>query len=219
MRLDLGCPVHCSDGEFGELADVVVDPTTRRVTHLVVQPHHRHDQARLVAVERARSGDEPDGAITLDCTVAEANALEPVQRVAYLSLGQFPVEDPDWDVGVEEPLALPYYEGIEAPVLEPDPNMMVAYDRVPKGDVEIRRSSPVTSKDDHHLGHVDGFVVEGSEHISHLVLERGHLWGRREVVIPIGAVDRVENDAVVLRLTKDEVGDLPSRRLRRWGGR
>jgi uncharacterized protein YrrD len=217
MRLDLGCPVRCSDGEFGELADVVVDPTTRRVTHLVVAPHHRHDLARLVPIERARSGDEPDGVITLDGTVAEANALEPVQNVAYLSLGQFTVEDPDWDVGVEEPLALPYYEGIEGPVLEPDPNVLVAYDRVPKGEVEIRRSSPVTSKDDHHLGHVDGFVVEGAEHISHLVLERGHLWGRREVLIPIGAVDRVENDAVMLRLTKDEVGDLPSRRLHRWG--
>ena len=42
------------------------------------------------------------------------------------------------------------------------------------------------------------------------MLEHGHLWGKREVVIPIGAVARVETDAVVLTLSKDEVGALES---------
>jgi hypothetical protein len=36
MRLELGGRAGCSDGTFGELADVMIDPTTRRVTHLVV---------------------------------------------------------------------------------------------------------------------------------------------------------------------------------------
>ena len=56
MRLDLGSPVRCTDEAFGELADVVIDPGTRRVTHLVVQPHQRDEQARLVPVDRARAG-------------------------------------------------------------------------------------------------------------------------------------------------------------------
>ena len=42
MRLELGSPVNCTDGPFGELADVVVDPTKRRVTHLVVDPDGDH---------------------------------------------------------------------------------------------------------------------------------------------------------------------------------
>jgi uncharacterized protein YrrD len=91
-----------------------------------------------------------------------------------------------------------------------------SYDRIPKGDVEIRRASPVTSSDEHHLGHVDGFVVDGEGQITHLVLEHGHLWGKREVVIPIGAVASVGTDSVVLSLSKDEVGRLESRRIRRW---
>ena len=40
----------------------------------------------------------------------EVNALEPVQEYAYLRLGEFPVDDPDWDVGVQDVLAMPYYE-------------------------------------------------------------------------------------------------------------
>jgi sporulation protein YlmC with PRC-barrel domain len=53
MRLQLGSVVHCPDGVYGELADVVIDPLKRQVTHLVVAPHHRHDLARLVPVEHA----------------------------------------------------------------------------------------------------------------------------------------------------------------------
>jgi uncharacterized protein YrrD len=218
VRLDLGCPVRCTDDAFGELADVVIDPTTRRVTHLVVQPR-KTDPARLVPIERARGGEEADGTIVLDGTVAEIGQLEPVREAAYLRLGEFPVEDPDWEVGIEEMLAQPYYQGLDAVGAEPiayDDHVMWQYDRIPKGDVEIRRASPVTSADRHHLGHVDGFLVDSQDHIGHLVLEHGHLWGKREVVIPIGAVARVETDAVVLTLSKDEVGALESHRVHRW---
>jgi sporulation protein YlmC with PRC-barrel domain len=217
MRLDLGSVVHCTDGVFGELADVVIDPTTRCVTHLVVQPSRAGEPTRLVPIARARGGDE--ATIVLDGSAEEIGRLESVQETAYLRLGEFPVDDPDWQVGVEEMLALPYYQGLDALGAEPaayDDHVMWKYDRIPKGDVEIRRASPVTSSDGHHVGHVDGFVVDDEAHIAHFVLEHGHLWGKREVVIPIGAVARVETDEVVLTLSKDEVGALESSRVHRW---
>jgi sporulation protein YlmC with PRC-barrel domain len=97
-----------------------------------------------------------------------------------------------------------------------DDHMTEIYDRVPKDTIEIRRSSPVISTDDHDLGHVDGFVVDSEDGITHLVLEHGHLWGKREITIPIGAVSGIENDVVNLSLTKDQVGDLKSVSVRRW---
>ena len=42
--------------------------------------------------------------------------------------------------------------------VDPDPHVMLAYDRIPKHEVEIRRSSAVISTDGHHLGHVEGFL-------------------------------------------------------------
>ncbi|HEY6888204.1 MAG TPA: hypothetical protein VI300_10505, partial [Solirubrobacter sp.] len=57
MKLELGCPVACTDAPFGELADVVIDPLSRRVVHLVVQPSGHHSRARLVPIERARSAE------------------------------------------------------------------------------------------------------------------------------------------------------------------
>ncbi|HYH93718.1 MAG TPA: PRC-barrel domain-containing protein [Candidatus Saccharimonadales bacterium] len=218
MRLDLGSPVRCTDDAVGELADVVIDPQTRRVTHLVVQPHHRDEEARLVPIDRAQAGEASDATISLNCTVAQMSEFELVREAAYLRLGEVPAEDPDWDVGIEEPLGLPPSPGMDAygvGGVDIDPHVMLTYDRVPMGEVEIRRASSVTSADGHHLGHVDGFVLDSEQQIAHLVLEHGHLWGRREVVIPASAVARVETDEVTLTLSKEEVGALPSARVHR----
>ena len=71
------------------------------------------------------------------------------------------------------------------------------------------------SSDGHHVGHVDGFLV-GVDGTADVVLERGHLWGKREIVIPATAIANVEDDAVSLSITKDEVGALAARRVHRW---
>ena len=86
MRLDLGSPVRCSDEAFGELADIVIDPQTRRLTHLVVQPHHRNEEARLVPVDRCQAGDSGDATISLGCTIAEMGQFERIRQSAYLRL-------------------------------------------------------------------------------------------------------------------------------------
>ena len=43
----IGAGVSCSDGACGKVTRVVVDPLTRTVTHLVVEPKHRLDAGRL----------------------------------------------------------------------------------------------------------------------------------------------------------------------------
>jgi sporulation protein YlmC with PRC-barrel domain len=223
VRLELGSPVNCTDGPFGELADIVIDPTKRRVTHLVVEPHGDHGKARLVPIELANAEQGESSAIGVRCSLEEAGRLEHVEEHAYLRLGESPDLEPGWDVGVESVLAQPYYGyatgvGYEAVPAEYDPHVSMTYDRIPKGEVEIRRASEVTSADGHHLGKVDGFLVDDEDAITHFVLERGHLWGRREVTIPINAVASVHTDAVTLTLTKDQVGELPSVPVHRWAG-
>ena len=165
MRLDLGSSVRCTDEAFGELADVVIDPETRRVTHLVVQPHQRREQARLVPVDRARAGETSDATISLSCTIAEMSEFELVRESEYLRLGEIPVGDPDWQVGIEEPLALPPSMGMDtlgAGAVDFDPHVMRTYDRIPMGEVEIRRASGVTSADGHHLGQSTGSSLTAS---------------------------------------------------------
>ncbi len=216
MRLELDKPVMCEEQEVGMLADLVVDPVAKRVTHLVVKPKHGRGESHLVPIELVEATEQVGG-IVLTCSRAELDALPPVEEFSYLRLDQVATDDPNWDVGVSDVLALPYYDstGLAGPV-DAVADMGVVYDRVPKGEVEVRRSSRVMSADGHYLGDVDGFLLDEDDHITHFVLERGHLWGRREVTVPIGAVDSVESDVVTLELSKDEVGDLPSHKVHRW---
>ena len=224
MRLEIGNRVRCTDAVYGELTDIVIDPLEKRVTHLVVRPEHDEGEARLVPIRLANRRDDGPREIELECTLDEAKRFESVHEAAYLRLGESPAKDPDWDVGVADVLALPYYAGLgyagsdTGPFPDQlDPNVTLLYDRVPKGEVEVRRASAVISVDGYSLGEVDGFVVDADEHITHFVLERGHLWGRKEVTIPIGAVAKVESDTVHVALSKDEVGALPAVRVGRHG--
>jgi len=219
LRLEIGNRVRCIDGAYGHLADIVIDPLEKRVTHLVVQPEQGEGETRLVPIQLAKGRDDERREVELECSLDEAQRFESVREAAYLRLGDTQVEDPDWDVGVQDVLAMPYYYDVVGMDPYPDATdrVTLSYDRVPKGEVEVRRASAVISLDGHSLGDVDGFVVDADEHITHFVLERGHLWGRREVTIPIGAVARVDSDAVYVALSKDEVGALPAVRVGRHG--
>ena len=58
----------------------------------------------------------------------------------------------------------------------------------------------------------DGLVIDpASHHVTHVLLQEGHLWGRKEVAIPISAVTSTD-DGIWLSLTKHQVGA----RCRRW---
>jgi sporulation protein YlmC with PRC-barrel domain len=77
------------------------------------------------------------------------------------------------------------------------------------GEVDVRRGEPVFATDG-EIGKIQGLVIDpSSRHVTHVLLEEGHLWGRKEVAIPIGSITRV-GDIVQLTIDKQQVQDLPS---------
>lgn len=84
----------------------------------------------------------------------------------------------------------------------------VVVDSLPLGDVEVRRGQPVHATDG-TIGRVQGLVIDPRDHqVTHVLLQEGHLWGRKQVAIPISAVTTVTK-GIRLALTKDQVQDLP----------
>ena len=61
-------------------------------------------------------------------------------------------------------------------------------------------------------GRVEGLVIDlGNHRVSHVLLQEGHLFGRREVVIPIlGAVAEVIDSVPAQHHLKQQVENLPS---------
>lgn len=209
MRLELGRSVELTEGAAQQLADVVIDSGSKRVTHLVVQPRDHGEEARLVPVGLA---EEPGGGaeLSLRCSAKDLERFDLVHEFEVLHAGERPKEDPKWDVGVEDIVVTPTYAptafGEYAGAGAGDSEVSISYDRVPKGEIELRRASSVYSSDGHHLGSLEGVVVGDKDRLTELFFQRGHLWWKREVAVPAEAISKFESDMVKLSLKKDELG-------------
>lgn len=198
----IGADVVCSDGARGRLAWVVVDPVGRRLTHVVVEPE---DTAlgRLVPVDLVADAGPP---VRLRCSGAELTALEEAEETRFLS------GEPGWGYAGDEVLAWPYLGlggvgGLGSPGVGAVPP--VVYDRVPLGEVEVRRGDPVRARDG-DVGRVQGLVVDPADRqVTHVLLQEGHLWGRKQVAIPVRAVTAGADGGIEVALTRDEIRDLP----------
>ena len=212
---EIGAEVSCSDGACGELSRVVVDPVARAITHLVVEPEHGHAPGRLVPVELAQAG--PDG-IRLNCTKADFDQLDPADETQLRPAAGWPGLQ---GYGSEQVLSWRYYglswgagtgdgTGLDSSAGPGHGHTVreVSYDSVPLGEVEVRHGDAVHATDG-DIGLVEGLVIDpGNHQVTHVLLQEGHLWGRKEVAIPITAVTSVDGE-VRLNLTREQVGDLP----------
>ena len=211
MKLELGLAVGFASGDEGLVADVVIDPHARKVSHVVVQPRHHPSEARLVPMPNLVVEDAGD---RLVCDTA-FDAFPLVEMTRFVRMSE-PIEmADDWDVGIEHAMAYPYYagdfNGVDWAMLRGGADAQeigVTFHRIPKGEVEIRRESEVLTSDGERVGTVDGFLLD-DDHVTHVILERGHWWGRHEIAIPVSGVASVRNDAITLDLTADEVAALP----------
>jgi sporulation protein YlmC with PRC-barrel domain len=213
VRLQLGKPVRCTDDAVRELVDVVIDSHDTRVTHLVVQPSNQPEEARLVPLALVDQEAAEGSGVSLRCDAEQLEQLDRVHEYVFLRPGEQPSKDAKWDVGVEDVYTTPNY----APSTfgeytgDLDRGVGMAYDRVPKGEIELRRASSVYSADEHHMGRVKGLVVDGDAQVRQLLLERGHLWWKREIAVPADAVSKFETDLVTLGVTKSELETLAHR--------
>jgi sporulation protein YlmC with PRC-barrel domain len=204
--LQLGRPVQCSDGVVGKLADVVVEPKQRQLTHLVVE--EPEGRARLVPVNLLGQIETRDLTVVLACTKADVLACESIRTFVYAGIHGFPREDDSSDVGVEETIVVPTLGGELTPYSgDLEESYGVTYDRIPTGSAELRRTSTVASADGHDVGHVDGLLL-ADEQVTHVVLQTGHHFGTRPLAIPVDAVQSIETDRVTLSMSKDAVDSL-----------
>lgn len=204
----IGSEVRCSDAACGKVSRVIVDPLAKAVTDLVVDPGHGNHVGRIVPLDLV---DEPAAEIQLLCTKAEFEKLEAAEETHFL-------RDADGYPGYdrEHVLIWPYYglgmSGMGSGSIglgAMSGPQAVTTDKVPAGEVDIRRGEQVHASDG-EIGHVQGLVIDSdSRHVTHVLLQEGHLWGRKDVAIPIGAVTKV-TDGIRLDLSKQQVQDLPA---------
>ena len=205
QRFKIGAHVDATDGRCGRLTRVIFDPVADALTHLVVEPGHHEELARLVPIDLVAhiEGDR----VRLHCTREQFEQLDEAEDLQFLPA------DPDATGYGNHASNWPYY-GLGTPLGHHHEAMFI--DRVPLGEVQIRRGDHVHARDG-WIGAVQGLVVDPADHhVTHVILQEGHVWGRKQVAIPIGAADRGVGELRV-DLTKDEIEALPPVSLRSRG--
>lgn len=202
----MGASVEGVDGRLGKVDAVIIDPTTRTVTHLVVL-HDRLGPRILVPID-AVTGADPE-VVTVELDEAGLHACPRFDEPS------FNVPSEDWSHGEVvldpgsyflEPYATPF-----------DGWPLAGHERIPKGEISIRRGDEVCSSDGTRVGHVDEFLVDPADgQITHVVLRQGHVLRHDDdVVIPVSAATVFEEGRVVLDLDLPAVEALPKIPVRR----
>lgn len=206
----VGAVVTCEDGEAGELRRLVVDSASHAVTHLVVEPRHRRHLGHLVPTSLV--GSTTESVVRLRCTLAQFGALDPAEDIELRTEMHV-----DWETQHAQGLSAwrfgPFLTDVRISDagLVPEPTV-VTDEHLAAGEGEVALGQRVHASDG-PIGHVRGLLADPSgQAVTHVLLGEGHLWGKKEVAIPISAVRFVVDDGVYLSLTRAEVGQLPPAR-------
>jgi sporulation protein YlmC with PRC-barrel domain len=197
--IPLNAKVECLDGPAGKSTAVIIDPIEQKVTHFVVKGNNLPlSKRRLVPVEQVKETSQK--LISLNCTKGELTKMEPFIAKRYIQ--KETREYPSSFYGGEGPSYMKAY--VFAAETVP-----IEIERVPPGELAVHRGTSVKATDG-WIGQVDEFLVDpASQQITHLVLREGHLWGKKELTVPMSAIERMAEDTVYLKLDKQAVEQLP----------
>jgi len=204
MKILFGTPVVTRDDvPVGDVAEVVVDPRTRSVTHLVVQQGLLFENDRLVPADAIASATE--SGIVLVPTAAELEA----------GSADYRAEDFVQLAGAETGDVLPGRLWTRPPGVPPSlippglgPVELPADISIPINDVMLLHDTPVLTDDGVGIGHVCQVLTDEEDRITHIVLEQGLVYPEPKLV-PVDWFARIEDNQITLSVEKSVVDRLP----------
>ncbi|MFZ1043342.1 MAG: PRC-barrel domain-containing protein [Anaerolineales bacterium] len=207
MEIPLQAQVECRDGVFGRSEYVLINPVVEKVTHMVVREDSSNTEY-IVPVEVV--SETIANTIRLNCSKAELEKMDPFVTTQFIEEKLANINFGYSGIGGSQ-----YYMPYTTP--EATVQIPVEHLEIPAGELAVHRGTRVEATDG-HVGHVDEFVVNPQNgHITHLVMREGHLWGQKDVIIPLSAMGDTREDTVFLKLDKHQIESLPTFPVhRRW---
>mgnify|MGYP001183748480 CR=1 FL=1 len=202
MDISINANVECKDGPVGHTTSVIINPKTRALTHLVVETKTLPKEERMVPIDLVAEATADN--VKLTCTHADVEKLEQFLEHEFIQ-----VDMPLMDYAPRTYVIWPYAEPEEQYV-------DIVHEHIPAGELAVRRGTVVEATDG-PVGKVDEFLVDAKNgNITHLVLREGHLWGKKDIVVPISQIDSLDGDSVHLQIGKAAIAELPAIPIKRW---
>jgi len=197
MQFKDGANVYSTDGKkVGRIDRVVMDPSTKKVTHVVVRQGTFFTEDKVVPVDLINDAIE-DG-VQLRAAAAELDDLPYFEETHYLPIDRGTEDSTDearsiyWypPVGVVPVGDYPYYAG--------EPYRIETERNIPEGMIALKEGASVISADDQKVGNLERvFTNDKMTQATHLLVKDGWLF-QTEKVIPVSWIDNVDEDEIHL---------------------
>ena len=211
-EIPLKANVQCTDSQCGKSTDVIINPVTKVVTHFALKDKKLPENpTRLVPIDKVASATHDT--ITLNCTrddVIKMAAFIVTNFIQETGAGQAYASDAVY--------ATPYaYDNPSESEYVVNNTGYDAIDeqQLPKGELSLHAGMKVEASDG-KVGKLDELVLDPkSGELTHIQMREGHLWGKKDVAIPIANVDFTDGDTVQLKIDKAAVKALPAVKVKR----
>lgn len=210
MEIPLNAQVECTDGACGSSEFVLINPVIDKVTHLVVKEDSAPNIEVVVPVSMVV--ETKTDTIRLRCSKAELEKMDPFIKTTVIE-----EKVPERMVPVFGMYGLGSFYYLPYVSQERTVSESVENQQIPPGELAVHRGTRVEATDG-FVGKVDEFMVNPENaNITHLVMREGHLWGKKDVIIPLSAIGDTTGDTVFLKLDKHQIESLPTLAVhRRW---
>lgn len=228
-NIPIDAKVQCTDGSCGKSTHVIVNPVNRKVTHFALKEKSLPDNpTRLVPVEKVTEATPKK--ITLSISKAQVARMSPfiVKHFVRQAEGADSGYDPaqvyhcDYvlggtqitDMEAGSPYSASQHRGVQADYVVGGKDYdSVDEEQIPEGELSIHSGMHIHATDG-RMGKLDTLMLDPeSGEITHLLMREGHLWGKKDIAIPISAVDYTDASEIHVKLDKDAVHDLPTVKL------
>lgn len=197
MEIPTDVQVYCDGAPCGRSTYIILNPVTNQLTHLVIKQETFPSADRLVPASLI--AESTPHQIVLRCSRAELSEMPHFTEAEFIL-----PEGSEEDRLMMWPYAVPESAAI-----------LLEHERIPPGELAVRRGAQVEASDG-HVGQVDEFLVDPETcQITHLVMREGHLWGAKDVAIPVSDIVRMDEDTVYVGLDKASIEALPAIPMRR----
>jgi sporulation protein YlmC with PRC-barrel domain len=210
VEIPINAKVECIDGVCGHSAYVLINPVIDQVTHLVVKENSSPHTEFVVPVDFVT--ETIAGTIRIRCSRKDLQKMDPFIKTTFIE-EKVPSNYLSYGRGYGNMLSSNYYW----PYTTNKNSMQIPVEncQIPPGELAIHRGTRVEATDG-YIGTVDEYVINPeNNHITHLVMREGHLWGKKDVIVPLSAMGEIRENTVFLRIDKHQIELLPTFPLQR----
>jgi sporulation protein YlmC with PRC-barrel domain len=197
MDIPINAKVYCQDKFCGFAKGVILNPEKDVVTHVVVKESQNSHAERLVPIDMIDASLAGNIHLKLDTTMLQN--LPPLYDVQYIQT-TVPHFIEVSDMTFMKPVAVPEKKIIEEKIYH-----------IPMNELPVTRGTRVFSADGYAIGAVDEFLVDqNGSHVAHLVLREEHIFGAKDVFIPVAEIETINESSIHLKLDKENIEQLPA---------